>query len=262
MFTPGLVSITFRQLSPREIVDLVVSSGLRGIEWGGDAHVPHGDLAVAKEVGAMTRDAGLQALAYGSYYRTPVGSEECPRFEDVLASAVELGAPSIRIWPGQSGSADLSEADRAAVTADVHRVAGLAEAEGKVVTLEYHGGTLTDTPESAARLMLEASHPALRTLWQPPNGMPTSDCLASLELVLPLLDNVHVFHWWPTNRERHPLRQGWDGRWRHFFDVLCRDGTPRCLLMEFVADNEPENFLRDADTLKGWIADTEAYGEK
>jgi len=33
MIYGGLVSITFRKLSPREIVDLVVASGLEGIEW-------------------------------------------------------------------------------------------------------------------------------------------------------------------------------------------------------------------------------------
>ena len=35
MLIPGLVSITFRPLSPREIVDLVAEAGLKAIEWGG-----------------------------------------------------------------------------------------------------------------------------------------------------------------------------------------------------------------------------------
>ena len=50
----GLVSITFREKSPEEIVGLVVEAGLDGIEWGGDVHVPHGDLAKAREVRANT----------------------------------------------------------------------------------------------------------------------------------------------------------------------------------------------------------------
>ena len=36
MIHPGLVSITFRELSPREIVKLVADGGLVGIEWGGE----------------------------------------------------------------------------------------------------------------------------------------------------------------------------------------------------------------------------------
>ena len=52
---PGLVSITFRALAPREIVDLAARARLAGIEWGGDIHVPHGDLQRAGEAGRMTR---------------------------------------------------------------------------------------------------------------------------------------------------------------------------------------------------------------
>ena len=40
----GLVSITFRELNPLEIIRLVSKAGLDGIEWGGDVHVPHGDI--------------------------------------------------------------------------------------------------------------------------------------------------------------------------------------------------------------------------
>ena len=63
MLYGGLVSITFRQLQPREIITLVQKSGLKGIEWGGDVHVPHGNLHAAREVGHMTREAGLTVAA-------------------------------------------------------------------------------------------------------------------------------------------------------------------------------------------------------
>ena len=56
---PGLVSVTFRKLLPHEIIDLVVKSGLSGIEWGGDVHVPHGEADTARMVKRMTLDAGL-----------------------------------------------------------------------------------------------------------------------------------------------------------------------------------------------------------
>lgn len=65
----GLVSVTFRNLAIKEIVKIVVEAGLDGIEWGGDIHVPHGDLQVAKQTMRMTEDAGLTVTAYGSYYR-------------------------------------------------------------------------------------------------------------------------------------------------------------------------------------------------
>ncbi|MET0262082.1 MAG: sugar phosphate isomerase/epimerase, partial [Rariglobus sp.] len=69
MIYPGLVSVTFRKLSPNEVAGLVKKAGLKGIEWGGDIHVPHGDLARAREVRELTLEHGLKTAAYGSYYR-------------------------------------------------------------------------------------------------------------------------------------------------------------------------------------------------
>ena len=34
---------------------------MEGIEWGGDVHVPPGDEARARDVAALTREAGLEA---------------------------------------------------------------------------------------------------------------------------------------------------------------------------------------------------------
>ncbi len=65
MFLPGLVSITFRQLTAAEIIALMTQAGLAAIEWGGDIHVPHGDEAQARAVARMGADAGLHVAAYG-----------------------------------------------------------------------------------------------------------------------------------------------------------------------------------------------------
>ena len=39
---PGLVSVTFRQLSPEDIIDITYASGLKAVEWGSDVHLPAG----------------------------------------------------------------------------------------------------------------------------------------------------------------------------------------------------------------------------
>ena len=43
-------------------------------------------------------EAGLAIAAYGSYYR--VEHDDPAPFEPVLATAVELGAPTVRVWAG------------------------------------------------------------------------------------------------------------------------------------------------------------------
>ena len=252
-FVPGLVSITFRALSPAEVIALVVQAGLKAIEWGGDIHVPHGDIVRAQEVARLTRDAGLTVAAYGSYYR--LGSSEAAGlpFEKVLASAVELGAPTIRVWAGVKGSAEVTEEERAAIVADGLRVADLAQARGLNISLEYHAGTLTDTRDSAARFSEELPHPAIDFIWQPSNGEDEASCIARLHDILPRVRQLHVFHWWPTAAERRPLAEG-EPRWRHYLDIARSTGKPMPCLIEFVQGDRLEAFLQDAATLRSWLS--------
>lgn len=254
MIHPGLVSITFRKFSPAEIVALVRKAGLEGIEWGGDVHVPHGDIGRAREVRAMTQEAGLKVAAYGSYYRAGWSEANGLPFKQVLDSAVELGAPTIRVWPGVKGSADVDENGRWAVIEDLRRIAALAGQVGVTISTEYHGGTLTDTNDSASQLLVEVDHPNLLTCWQPHNGEETAECVAGLRAVLPRVGNVHVFHWWPTAVERLPLADG-AARWAEFWRELgvAPAGRERFALLEFVQGDSEEAYLRDAATLVSWL---------
>ncbi|MCJ7549353.1 MAG: sugar phosphate isomerase/epimerase, partial [Anaerolineae bacterium] len=108
MIQTGLVSVTFRKLTPRAIVDLVAEAGLDAIEWGGDVHVPHGEIEIARSVRQMTEDAGLDMPSYGSYYRA--GHSKLVPFGTVVETAIALGAPIIRIWAGKQGTAAADEA--------------------------------------------------------------------------------------------------------------------------------------------------------
>lgn len=248
----GLVSITFRQLSPAQIVDLVSRAGLDGIEWGGDIHVPHGDLEAAREVLSLTRNAGLEVAAYGSYYRA--GESEGLAWDKVLSTAVGLGAPVIRVWAGKRGSADADEEYRRRVEDDLKRICELAAAQSTLVALEFHGGTLTDNGDSARTLLEAVDRPNLQSLWQPSTGRAMETRLNELSTILPWLSNLHVFQWRATanGRERLALDEG-AGEWSKYFDVIKAQVGERYALLEFVRDDDPGQFLRDAATLKSWV---------
>ena len=248
---PGLVSVTFRQLSPESIVDLCVKSGLQTVEWGGDVHVPPGDAGAASRVGEMTREAGLSITAYGSYYRLAV-PDGAP-FREILSSAVALGAPAIRVWAGNRGSADADEASRKAVADDALRCADLAAERGISICYEFHGGTLTDTTESALALLAETEHPFVRSLWQPPHGLSLEECLASLRCIMPRLHHVHVFHWWPDHAHRHALADGRE-RWEAYVAELKAASKDADLLLEFVRGDDPLLLEEDARTLADILA--------
>jgi sugar phosphate isomerase/epimerase len=249
---PGLVSVTFRQLSPQKIAELCVSAGLQGIEWGGDVHVPHGDRDSAREVLSLTRNAGLEVAAYGSYYRVGKSEQDGLSFDDVLQTAVDLGAPTIRVWAGTKNSEDADEEYFSAVAGELRRICDLAAAQNIRVATEFHGNTLTNTASSAHRLLTETDHPNLRTLWQVPVGDSPAEALRGLHSLHPHLLNVHVFQWLlkPEGLDRRPLEEGAEV-WQEYF-AAARDKAQWALL-EFVAGDDPAQLLRDAATLNRWL---------
>jgi sugar phosphate isomerase/epimerase len=254
MIHSGLVSITFRPLSPAEIVALAARAGLAGIEWGGDVHVPHGNVNQARAVRAMTEDAGLQVSAYGSYYRA--GHEDpCP-FADVLDTAVALGAPLIRVWAGKQGSEAADGAYRARVVEDSRQIAELAAGAGIEVAYEFHGNTLTDTGPSARALLEAVAHPNMMTYWQPPVWATVEQALETLQAILPWLRHVHVFAWRTEpggGRTRLPLSEG-EAAWTRYLPVVASTGREAYAELEFVQDDAPEYLVRDAATLREWLA--------
>ena len=253
MIHPGLVSITFRALTPAQIVMLVRQAGLRGIEWGGDIHVPHGNAARAREVRELTQESGLVVAAYGSYYRAGQSEAAGLPFASVLDSAIELGAPTIRVWAGPTGSAAATPEIRAQVVADLGRISTLAAGARISVSLEFHNGTLTDTAESTTRLLDEVGNSNLFTYWQPPLDRDTPGCVQDLKRVLSRLTNIHVYHWRAASTDRLPLADG-AARWQEFLKTAAAQPGDRYAMLEFVERDAPECFLRDAATLKEWVA--------
>jgi sugar phosphate isomerase/epimerase len=249
MLTPGLVSVTFRHLPPRQVVALAAEAGLASIEWGGDVHVPDGDVARAREVRRMTAHAGLVSSSYGSYYRAGFSDRRSPPFGAVLETALELGAPLVRVWAGIVGSGEADDTTRRAVADDVNRICHEAARVNLGVSLECHADTLTDTAESALALIRDVNHPDLTSFWQPPNGMAAEEALHGLQRLLPHVRNLHVFHWWPDNHHRLPLAEG-AGRWRRYLAAAgAPEGPSRHASLEFVAGDDVDAFRRDAAVL-------------
>ena len=130
----GLVSISFRELSVEQIIQLVSENGIQGIEWGGDVHVPHGDLKTAQSVARLTGEAGLEVASYGSYYRfdecDPDSDQEGPDMLSVIETAEALDAPAIRVWAGRKSPGKISPQSKQAIAERGHQFAEEASARG------------------------------------------------------------------------------------------------------------------------------------
>lgn len=251
----GLVTVTFRALPPEEVIRVAKDSRLSVLEWGGDVHVPAGDVRRAAEVAALTSQAGLSTICYGSYYRAGhEGEGEGATFGEVLETAVALKAPAIRVWAGTRGSDQADATYVRTVCKDLGRIATLAEDKGVRVALEFHGGTLNDTPEASRALLAALPHPNLDSLWQPLVSLSRRMQDESLEVVLPRLAHVHVFQWLPGHPvERRPLRDGADA-WRGWFARMREAGKSPDALLEFVRDDDPSNLPPDAAVLSELLA--------
>ncbi len=243
----GLTSITFRKLSPEEIISRAAAAGIEGIEWGSDVHVPPHDLEHARRVGEATRRAGLVVTSYGTYYRLGSGGD----FAVYLDAAEALGAPLLRLWAGTGGSAATDEDTRRAWVEDAKHCAMLAAARGLVMAFEYHGGTLTDESESAVRLMQEVDHPACRLYWQPAFANSADVLVEGLLSARPYLAAWHVFEWNPDHT-RLPLANGID-HWRSWLSLVPEARDMPCLL-EFVPGDDPDILPREADALRAILA--------
>ena len=245
----GLVSVTFRQLAVEEVVEVAVQAGLAAVEWGGDVHVPLGDLPAARKARALCEDSGLAVAAYGSYLRA--GSVDREEIRTAVTTAAELGAPRIRVWAGTVGTAEAGVGDRMAVTRGLAELADVAAGSGIEIAMEFHRGTLTDEVDSTITLLLDVGAPNLTTYWQPPVDLNDVECLEQLEALMPWLSTVHVFSWWPSNN-RLPLAAR-ESLWRPALDRLAAEPREINALLEFVADDSVAQLTTDAANLHSWV---------
>ncbi len=243
----GLVSVSFRSLSPEQILCRLEGTGLTSIEWGGDIHVPAGDIVTARSVRDLTAAAHLRTFSYGSYYRT--GASDPADFVRVLASAEALDTDIIRIWAYTKSRAALDDEQYARVVADTRRICDMAP--HMTLCTECHHGTLTEDPEATLAFLADVGRDNLKTYWQPNQFRPFKDNLASAALLAPHCRGVHVFDW--SANARFPLAHGREP-WRHYIDTIKFFSPGAEFLLEFMHDDRPESLPDAAATLCGWLA--------
>lgn len=250
MFKIGLVSVTFRELSVEEVLNVSKEAGISGIEWGGDVHVPPNSER-AEEIGRLTEAAGLETVTYGSYYR--LGEANDYAFTDILETAHQLRASGIRVWAGKKGSQEADDTYRKLVVEDAKRIADLAKLKGLVIHLEYHGNTLTDTAESTDDLMKAIDRENVYSYWQPAVGLPVEKRLENIAAIQDWISHVHAFHWHGTDRQ--PFEDGISD-WKKYLQALKPDGDQtRYLMMEFVKDDDVKQFYEDVRVMKEIVAE-------
>lgn len=246
MLTAGLLSVTFRKISPELIIEIAARAELQVIEWGGDIHVVPGALKKAQQIAHLAAASGIRCISYGSYYRA--GEANPFDFHTVADTALALGASTVRVWAGARGSVEADDEYRRTVWEDTARICRIAEQKQLTVTFEFHSGTLTDSLPSLHALRQAADSPAFRSGWQPTVNATPQQRRAELQEVLPFLSTMHVFHWL-SNGTRLPLADG-KPEWMDYLQLATRSGRDIPVMLEFVRNDSVQQLLDDAETLK------------
>ena len=234
----GLVSISFRDKSPEELLVALKASGLTCIEWGSDVHAPP---ARAAEVAALTEKYGVTCCSYGTYFRlgiTPM--EELPAY---IAAAKQLGTDILRLWCGDKNSEEYTEGEKQALLAACREAAAMAEAADVTLCMECHNNTFTNRKEAALELMEAVASPRFRMYWQPNQFRSFEENVAYARLLAPYTEHLHVFNW--EGREKYPLTQATEV-WKTY--LSCFEGG-RTLLLEFMPDGRLETLKAESETL-------------
>ena len=245
-FTLGMTSVTFREKSIEEVVALAAKAGLSQIEWGADRHVLPGDFDAVQKAKSEMEKYGISCPSYGSYYRLSDNDPE--GFRLICETAKALGAGVIRTWLGRRGSAVMPAEIREAIKEEARQLADIAAAYSLTLAFEFHGKTLNDTGESSVHFLLDCAKENVKTYWQP---LSFSDNEKNLSMVLPYLCAVHVFTW-DDAYHRYPLEDGAE-KWKQYLSVLKEAKLSVPLIMEFVKDDNEEQFLTDAAFLQALV---------
>lgn len=246
MIYPGLVSVTFKEKTAEEVIDLCRKAGLEAIEWSENSHVAPSDEKEAERLYECCKKANLKIAAYGSYFRFGQHENAEERFRASLVCAKAMHAPVIRIWAGRGASEEIDDKTRKEWAEEARKACDLA-AEAKIkVALEWHRNTLTDRNESAVRFLKEVSHENLYCLWQPTVALNMQQRTEGIDLIQSCLLNLHTYYW--LDGIRRPFAEGLD-EWRQYLSHVKND-RERYALLEFVMDDSEQQLLEDAESLK------------
>ena len=241
MLELGLVSVSFRDRSPSEIIRAAARCGLSCIEWGSDVHAPCGDAGRLKSIKAECDGAGINCCSYGTYFRIGENSpEEIFRY---ISAAKLLGAEILRLWCGGKSALEYSAAEKKALFEECRRLARAAEKENVKLCLECHINTFTDTLSETLELLESVNSPAFGMYWQPNQYKSEDENYEYAKAVCRRAEIVHAFNW--QGEKKLPLALAGQ-TWRRYLSLF----PGKTVLLEFMPDGRIESLAEEAEALK------------
>ena len=238
----GLVSVSFRQHSPKEILEAVKSAGLVCIEWGSDVHAPCDNNERLVEIAALQKEYGIFCSSYGTYFR--LGETPIEEVEGYIQAAKLLGTDILRLWCGTKSGKGMTGEEQNSLFESCKKASEIAKANGVTLCMECHRGTFTEDPDDAVRLMETVNSPHFRMYWQPFQWQEPEENTMNASKIAPYSEHIHVFNW--RGKEKLHLGEAIE-EWQSYLKQFSK---PRTLLLEFMPDNEISTLSLEAEALR------------
>ena len=161
----GLVSVTYRNHSPEEILKTMKDAGLEFIEWGSDVHAPYKEIEKIKEISRLQKEYNITCSSYGTYFY--LGESDLSELKGYINAAKLLGTNIIRLWCGRKTGEQMTKEERLEFLDICKKAEQIAKEEGAILCMECHKNTFTQNPEDSVWLMEEINSPFFRMYWQP-----------------------------------------------------------------------------------------------
>jgi len=238
----GLVSISFRDKTPKEILIAMKNAGLSYIEWGSDVHAPKDDIEKINEIIKLQEEYGIECCSYGTYFR--LGETPLEELEGYIKTAKLLGTNILRLWCGVKNRHNLTAEEKEKLFSDCKKAAEIAEKRKAVLCLECHNNTYTEDLNGALEIIEYVNSPFFCMYWQPNQFREFNENMEYAEKIAPYTKHIHVFKW--RGQKKFSLYDGIE-EWKSFLKFF---GDYSNLLLEFMPDNNIESLKREADALR------------
>jgi sugar phosphate isomerase/epimerase len=238
----GVVSVSFRECTPEQIIKAVKEAGLSCIEWGSDVHAPQNNPEALQEIVRLQNEYGISCSSYGTYYR--LGVNTLDELKAYIDAAKLLGADILRVWCGVKAPQNYSEEEKENFFVECRDAARIAEENGVILCMECHHGTFTDNKEGMKELMNNIDSESFLMYWQPNQYVSEDKNLEYAQEVKPYCRAIHVFNWEGTNK--FPMSQA-EELWKKYLGIL---NDTDILLLEFMPDDRLKSLKIEASTLR------------
>lgn len=244
-FKLGLCSVTFRKLSAAKVVEIAKKAGVSYIEWGGDIHVTNKE--EARIVKSICDNEGIKICSYGSYYRVGCGDKN--KWEEICRIAKTMNAASVRVWLGEKGSGETTQADYNRIFDDLKSICSVAKKYKLTVCPECHDNTYNDNTDAFLKIKNELKADNFKTYFQSRYFRFDYD-IDRIERTFASIENVHVSYRDLVKEQRFRKKD------KYYLEKLLKkllemnfDGV---ILVEFTKGSKEKSFYKDIKKLRSY----------